>query len=159
MYKRNYDSFWLYWLRVSMYKRNHIENDVVMVATELISHVVLPYPWDLYWIMNHIYDYRGMSNIDFNVRLWVILGHYRVFVDEDTGIHEPLNRSEFSKRGSRNPRTADPLWIFKGGDNNPRTAESVWILKGDEGIHKPPNRSEFLKVKQEFTDGWTSLYF
>ena len=34
MHKRNYDSFWLYWWRVSMYKRNHIENDVVMVATE-----------------------------------------------------------------------------------------------------------------------------
>ena len=34
MDKRNYDSFWLYWLTVSMYKRNHIENDVVMVATE-----------------------------------------------------------------------------------------------------------------------------
>ena len=34
MHKRNYDSFLLYWWRVSMYKRNHIENDVVMVATE-----------------------------------------------------------------------------------------------------------------------------
>ena len=34
MYKGNYDSFCLYWLGVSKYKRNHIENEVVMVATE-----------------------------------------------------------------------------------------------------------------------------
>ena len=31
MYKRNYDSFWLYWLKVSIFKRNHWE---IEVATE-----------------------------------------------------------------------------------------------------------------------------
>ena len=31
MYKRNYDSFWLYWLKVSIFKRNHWG---IEVATE-----------------------------------------------------------------------------------------------------------------------------
>ena len=39
MYKRNYDSFCIYWLIVSKFKRNHIENWV-----NLFSHEVWPYP-------------------------------------------------------------------------------------------------------------------
>ena len=123
--------------------------------------------WWVIFMIKGNYE-RGMTNIDYNVRLWVIPGHYRVFVDGDTGINEPLNRSEFSKRGSRNPRTTVSVWIFKGGCRdlrtaesvrifkagwrNPRTSKSVRIFEGDAGIDGPPNRSEFLKGMQGYTN-------
>ena len=116
---------------------------------KLISHEVLSYPWVELWIIFMIIgevlkgnNKRGMSNIDYNVRLWVIPGHYSVFVNGDAGIYEPPNRSEFSKRGSRNPRTTESVWIFKGGGWE---EGSIRIFKGEAWIHGRLNRSEFLK--------------
>ena len=43
----NHDSFWLYRIRVSINKRNHIENEVMMVATE--SQTILT--WALFMVL------------------------------------------------------------------------------------------------------------
>ena len=85
MYKRNYDSFCIYRLWVSKYKRNHIENEVVMVATEsqtiftwsmAISIVLTEYES---YKMTHTYNEEGNKE----------------------GNHEQLNWSEFLKQKQR----------------------------------------------------------
>ena len=149
MHKRNYDSFWLYWWRVSMYKRNHIENDVVMVATESQMN----FTWSMAIFKELLTNLRSylwlwgnneseMSHIDSKVRWWVILitsGKLK----GDAGFHGPPIWSEFLMGGSRDPRTIESVRILKRGCKDPRTAQSVQILKGERW---EPRTAELVRI-------------
>ena len=132
-----------------MYKRNHIENDVVMVATESQMN----FTWSMAIFKELLTNLRSylwlwgnneseMSHIDSKVRWWVILitsGKLK----GDAGFNGPPIWSEFLMGGSRDPRTIESVRILKRWCKDPRTAQSVQILKGERW---DPRTAELVRI-------------